>query len=297
VTGISKGTLLFSESFENDSWSSRGWYDGTNSTGTASNGYSGSALRWEGASAATKPTGFSTIRNNLSQAVDEFLIEYYVKYDSGWQGSRQTYHPHLMHILSSDDTSYQGFAASNSNLYFESLSDTSSPYTNYPIIAHQDLVRAVSDTNDLTDITEARSANECDTPYEETGATNGVCYASGDNWYSSNTWKSQGISIPESDWVKITAYIKTNTFTAGVANFDGIMKLWVNDSLAIESNTVLYAAGGYEGATWNKIALAPWIGDGSPVNQTMWLDELEIWTVESGSSSALSTPALFQLGQ
>lgn len=294
VTGLSKGTLLFSESFEDNTWSARGWYDGTNSTGTESGGYSGNGLKWEWASAATNPTGFSTIRSYLSQATDEFLVEYYVKYDSGWQGSGAAYHPHLIHIISSEDTEYQGFSASNSSLYIESTVNTSSPYTNFPVIAHQDLLRAVSDTNDLTGTTETRSANNCDTPYALTGASIGTCYASGDNWYSANNWISQSVSIPNNEWAKITAYVKMNSFTSGVGNFDGIMRLWVNDNLAIDSETVLYAAGAYEGSTWDKIALAPWIGDGSPITQTMWLDELSIWTV---NQSGLPIPASFQLVQ
>lgn len=281
VTGLTKGVQLFSEPFEDDSWATRSWYDGTTSTGSTTGGYSGNALKWEWANSATQPTGFTTIRNNLSQATDEFLVEYYVKYDTGWQGSGQTYHPHLMHILSSDDTAYQGFAASNSNLYFESIANTASPYTNYPVFAHQDLVRAVSAENDLTGVTETRSANNCDTPYALTGATSGTCYDSG-GWYSANTWNPKTVAIPDNAWTKITAHIKMNTFSNGVGNFDGIIKLWVNDSLAIESNNVLYAAGAYEGSTWDKIALAPWIGDGSPIPQSMWLDELNVWAIDPG---------------
>jgi len=293
-----KGTSLFSESFEDDSWTSRSWYDGTTSTGTEAGGYSGNALKWTWASSATQPTGFSAIRNNLSAETDEFLIEYYVKYDTGWQGSGQAYHPHLIHVLSSDDTAYQGFAGSNSNLYFEALADTSSPYTNYPQIAHQDMMR-VNDTEgtppqDLTSVTEARSANQCNTPYAETGATSGSCYSSG-GWYSANTWKSSSVSIPANTWTKITSYIKLNTFTSGTANFDGIMRLWVDEDLAIESESVLYAAGEYEGATWDKIALAPYIGDGAPVSESMWIDELGVWAVNESADTTDPTVTAFDI--
>lgn len=293
ITGLVKDTEIISESFEDNNWTSRDWYDGTSSTGTEGCGYVDNGLKWEWASLATQPTGFSTLRNELDQALDEFLIEYYVKYDTGWQGSGQVYHPHLLHILSSDDTVFQGIARSNSNLYFESLADTSNPYTNYPIMAHQDLIRAVSDTNDLTEVTETRSANHCDTPYALTGATLGTCYHDGVGWYSQNTWKSPSITIPGDEWAKITAYVKMNSFTTGAGNFDGIMRMWVNDDLAIESETVLYAAGTYEGATWDKLALAPWIGDGSPISQSMWLDELSVWTVESGITHASTANGAF----
>lgn len=291
VTGLTKGTQLFSESFENDSWTSRSWYDGTSSTGTESGGYSGNALKWEWASSVTTPTGFSTIRNNLTQATDEFLIEYYVKLDTGWQGSGQTYHPHFLGIMSEDDTDYQQPASSNSHLYFELLSDTSSPYTTYTNTLHQDTQRT-NDSNgtppvDLTSVTETRSANQCNTPYAESGATGGDCYNDGTDYSSWNRWKGD-VSVPVNEWVKITSYIKSNTVTGGVANFDGILKTWVNDSLAVSSETVQFVTGAYDGKKWDKIILFPYIGDGSPISQSMWIDELEVWSIASTPSANIT---------
>ncbi len=284
VTGLTKENLLFSESFENNTWSARGWYDGTNSTGVASGGYAGSALRWEWGSGATRPTGFSVIRKKIP-VTDEFLLEYYVKHETGWRGSSRNYHPHLIHVLSSDDTEYQGLSQSNSGLYFESWASTTFPYRNYPVVAHQDMLRVnISEgsvPNNLVAVTENRSATQCNTPYALSGASSGACYFDGVGYYSANTWLADGAEIPANAWTKITAYIKRNTFTNGVANFDGIMKLWVNDTLALNKTSVLYASGANVGAVWDKLALAPWIGDGSPVTQAMWLDELQLWTINS----------------
>jgi hypothetical protein len=214
-----------------------------------------------------------------------------VKYGSGWIGSGVNYHPHLIYVASSDDDVYGSLSRSNSMIYFESVADLNSPYLNYPHIAHQDMYRAVSSESDLTSQTELRSANNCDTPYSLSGATSGTCYNDGSGWYSSNTWASTSVSIAENEWVKITAYLKSNTYTSGVGNFDGIMKLWVNSQLAIDSTGVLFSAGSYEGSTWDKVILGPWIGDGSPLTQTMWLDELSIWTVSSSSSSTVIEPS------
>ncbi len=298
VTGIPvKDTKIMSESFENNSWTSRGWYDGTNSTGVTSGGHSGNALKWTFRESDTRPAQFSVLRQSFTDT-DEFLLEYYLKFDAGWRGSGKTYHPHFLHIISSEDSNYQGFARSNSNLYFEAVAKQSSPFINYPVIAHQDMYRTNSSAgnvpNNLITTTENRSANHCNTPSSLSGATGGNCYKSGDGWYSANLWNSATVNIPAATWTKITVHIKHNTFTNGVGNFDGIMKLWVEDTLAISSTNVLYAAGAYEGAKWDKVALAPYIGDGSPIVQTMWIDELSLWTVASDNIT-LTIPRNFSV--
>lgn len=289
-----KADLIFSESFENNNWSSRNWYDGTDSTGVQSGGYIGNALRWSWGSSATQPTGFSTIRNSFAQT-DELFIEYYMKFDNGWRGSGLNYHPHMIHIQSTDDDIWQGLSRANNSIYLEAISETSSPYDIVPVIATQDFYR-VNTTygtppNNLTTTTETRSAYHCNTPASLSGAT-GVCYNDGGGWYSANMWSSSEIMIPKDQWVKFGAYFKKNTFGGGVANFDGIMRMWINDELAIDKSTVLYATNYYNATEWDKIILAPWIGDGSPIVQTMWLDEFKIYDnlIVGGDTIAPNSP-------
>lgn len=274
-----KADLIFSESFENNNWSARGWYDGTDSVGVQSGGHVGNALRWNWGDGATQPTGFSTIRNSFTQT-DELFIEYYMKFDNGWRGSGLTYHPHMIHLQSVDDDIWQGLSRANNSIYLEAISEINSPYNIIPIIATQDFYR-VNTTygtppNDLTATTETRSAYHCNTPASLSGAT-GICYNDGGGWYSANMWSSPEIIIPKDQWVKVEAYFKKNTFGGGVANFDGTMQMWINDELAIDKSTVLYATNYYNTTQWDKIILAPWIGDGSPIAQSMWLDEFKIY--------------------
>jgi len=188
--------------------------------------------------------------------------------------------------MSSADGDYAGVSSANSDLYFEVSTDTSSPYSIYPRTGHQDELRVNTSGGtppvDLTSTTETRSANHCNTPYTLSGATAYDCYDHSGNYFSANWWVASSVTIPADTWTKVTAHVKMNTFTDGTGNFDGIMRLWVGDQLAIESTTVLYAAGAYQGTTWNKVVLAPYIGDGSPVTQTMRLDELSIYAVGSG---------------
>jgi len=284
-----KGAALFSESFEDVAWTNRGWWDDGSSGNLVVNsgGYSGNALTWAFAQYADTPTGWATMRNRLSSPASEFLIEYYVYFASGWQGSGEDWHPHMIHVMSSTDGDYAGMSSANSDLYFEVATDTSSPYTIRPRTGHQDELRVNASQgsvpNNLVSTTETRSANHCNTPYNLSGATAYDCYSHSGNYYSANWWIAPSITIPANTWTKITAHVKRNTFTGGVGNFDGLMRVWVGDQLAINSTQVLYSAGAYQSTAWDKIVLAPYIGDGSPINQTMRLDELTISTVSSGT--------------
>lgn len=288
-----KAELIFSESFEDNNWSSRGWYDGTDSTGVHSGGYLGNALRWIWNSDATQPTGFSTIRNSFNQT-DELFIEYYIKFDANWRGSGLNYHPHMIHLLSTDDGVWQGLSRTNNSIYLEAITNTSSPYDIVPTIAAQDYLRTNASfgtpPNNLVAITETRSAYHCNTPAYLSGAS-GTCYNDGGGWYSANSWKAPEIIIPKDQWVKVEAYFKKNTFGGGVANFDGLMQMWINDELAIDKNTVLYAANYYNDTAWDKIILAPWIGDGSPIAQEMWLDEFKIYDSLSSGADVIAPSA------
>ncbi|MBD1399343.1 hypothetical protein [Pelovirga terrestris] len=303
ISGLpTKGDLLLTENFQDNNWSSRGWYDATDSTGVTSGGYSGNALRWDWMAGATKPTGFSTIRRIMAEPVEEFILEYYVKYDSGWRGSGLAYHPHTLHMVSSEDTIYQGGANSNSALYFSQVSGTSAPYAIQPRFGHQDSMRVNTSfgtpRNDLTSTTEDRSANLCNTPLAAAGADYGDCYSMGGGaYYSFSGWRSPSVVVPNDQWVKLTYYVKSNTVANGTANYDGIVKVWVNEALAISNESALLVAGGYGGATWDKFMMAPYIGNGSPVNQTMWLDEMRVWRVAEGSAGVVAPTPLLRLVQ
>lgn len=73
---------------------------------------------------------------------------------------------------------------------------------------------------------------------------------------------------------------------------DGIVRVWVGDTLAIEDTGMIFAANAYATTSWDKVVLAPWIGDGSPKAQAMWIDELKVYdgyTDAGGSITAHGT--------
>jgi chitodextrinase len=285
---------LFQETFENSNFSARGWYDNTTHGTIVSGGQSGNCLQWAWAQGATLPANGASMRMKFTPT-DSLYVSFYVKFQSGWRGSQKTYHPHMILIPSDLDSDYTPLANNYLNTYIEYISDVGSPYVIRPVLAIQDQkrVNTTSGTppNNLTAVTENRSVAYCNTPVPS-GAT-GVCYA--DNpYYSANTWKESTASVPANAWQHVEVYFKMNSISGGKGQSDGIMQQWINGSLVIDRSDVLYRTNQDATKKWAQFVFAPWIGDGSPIAQTMWLDELTVST-SPPFSSTLSPPAGFSV--
>jgi len=279
------GTVLFSESFDNNSFSSRGWYDNAAQGTIASGGQSGNSLQWAWSQGATTPTNGGAMRKKFTPT-DSLFVSFYVKFQSGWRGSQKAYHPHLIMIPSDLDTDYAPLANNYLQTYIEFVSDVGSPYTIRPLLGLQDekRVNTANGTppNNLTAVTENRSVNYCNTPVSS-GAL-GTCYA--DNpYYSANTWKASNASLSTNVWHKVDVYFKMNTISNNKGQSNGIMQQWIDGTLVINRSDVLYRTAQDATKKWAQFVLAPWIGDGSPIAQTMWIDELKVSTSGSGTGT------------
>ncbi len=85
----------------------------------------------------------------------------------------------------------------------------------------------------------------------------------------------------KNSWHFIEVEIRMNS---AVGAADGVVRYWMDGDLLIdESDVVIRANAGEEGMRFNQLLIAPYIGVGSPVEQTMWLDDLTIATARSGS--------------
>jgi hypothetical protein len=59
---------------------------------------------------------------------------------------------------------------------------------------------------------------------------------------------------------------------------DGEIQYWYDGTLLIGHSNVVLRTGQHPDMKFNQLMIAPYIGDGSPVSQTMWVDELTIGT-------------------
>ena len=77
-------------------------------------------------------------------------------------------------------------------------------------------------------------------------------------------------------WHKVEAYFKMNSIDASRAAAEGIMKMWVDEIEVINNTHMVYRTNQHPTMKWKTFVIAPWLGDGSPQAQTMWIDELTV---------------------
>ena len=72
--------------------------------------------------------------------------------------------------------------------------------------------------------------------------------------------------------------MKLNTIVGGKGVNDGIVQYWFDGRLVIDRHDVLLRTGANPTMQFNQLVIAPYIGDGSPVAQSMWIDDLTVAT-------------------
>ncbi|MDH5283479.1 MAG: hypothetical protein OEW80_06305 [Gemmatimonadota bacterium] len=279
-TATPGGTLLFTETFEDASVGSRGWYDNTNPVITTAEHYTGAgALQMAWKAGGTKPVQGGSLRHKITPT-DRVYVRYYVKYSANYVGSGVNYHPHEFHVVTNEDGDYIGPSLTHLTTYIEQI------YQNggIPRLAITDAANIDSTriNVDLTNVTEQRAAAGCN------GNTDGYptnCYRSGE-WYNEKGWKAAqpmftttaGSPGYKNAWHKVEAYFQLNTIAGGKGQTDGIAQYWFDGQLVIDKRNVLFRTGVHPTMQFNQFIIAPWIGVGSPVAQTMWVDDLVLAT-------------------
>lgn len=280
ATNTASAALLFQEDFENANFSSRGWFDNTGVAVTTSEHVTGSTASAEytyNQGSQTAPSGGS-MRMSFNET-EEIYVSYYVKYSANWQGSNQSYHPHEFFLLTNQNDAYSGLSVTHLTAYIEQNEGV-------PILAIQDAqnIDANNVGVDLTNTTENRAVSGCN---GVGGAAIGAddCYGSSPNFRNETVWRASEVYFSDqtgsrykNDWHRVEAYFRMNTVTNGHGNYDGVAQYWYDGQLIINHNNALFRTGQYPTMRFDTLAIAPYIGDGSPITQTMWIDNLVVAT-------------------
>ncbi len=285
VTAVSPppgATILTQEAFEDGAFATRGWYDNTAMTTTTAQHIAGSthALEARFALGATTPTWGGAARH-LFAATESVYLSYWVKYSANWVGSGQAYHPHEFLLLTTENDAYVGPSFTHLTAYVEHS------YQNggIPVLQLQDgqNIDQGRVAQDLTSTTENRSAAGCNGNAD--GYATG-CYDTGGGVYNNEKkWMaSRPYLMPapgpgyKSDWHLVEAYFQLNSIQSGRGVADGIVRYWFDGQLVIDHTNVLLRTGAHTNMKFNQLMIAPYIGSGSPVDQTMWVDDLTVAT-------------------
>jgi Bacterial Ig domain/Purple acid Phosphatase, N-terminal domain len=272
------GTVLFQESFDNSNVASRGWYDNTavllSATEHVAN--STSSIQYTFPQGAMTPTAGSALRRKFTPT-DSVYLGYWVKYSTNWVGSQRPYHPHEFHFLTTRDGDWSGLSFNYLTTYIEQNGGT-------PLLAIQDGSN-VDQTKigvNLTAITENRSVAGCN------GSSDGYpdnCYSNGTAFVNEKKWRAAQQYFTDSagafyknDWHYIEAFIKLNSIAGGKGVNDGVVQYWFDGQLIIDKHDVLLRTAANASMLFNQLIIAPYIGDGSPVSQSMWIDNVTVAT-------------------
>jgi len=275
--------LLFQEDFENTSMSSRGWYDNTSVLLSTTEHIAGSvsSAQYRFLAGASTPTTGGAQRHKFTPS-NSFYLSYYVKYSTNWVGSTKAYHPHEFYTLSNLDGDYDGPSQSFLDVYVEQN------YLNggRPRLAVQDN-KSVNYTygalpHNLVGVTENRSTGGCNGMAETNMFSE--CYNAGTYWYNDKQITGPVVFQPnpgagyKNNWNFVEAYFQLNTIVNGIGQANGVMQYWFNGALIIDRHDILYRTGAHPTLQFSQFMIAPYIGDGSPVDQSMWVDNLRIAT-------------------
>src|SRR3954467_10560247 len=251
--------VLFGETFDDARLTERGWYDGrTIAISREGTRAGGGCIEYRWKSGTTTPERSSGLRR-LFEPTDTVYLRFYIKLSPGWGWTGRSYHPHLMHVLTTENDRYHGPAASHLTLYIE-------PQEGRLRLAAQDIQNR-------------------DKPH---GLTQGPLRGG----YNGTFFDSKDVLFKDDAWHRVEALFTLNSLDGEKARADGVVRAWFDGKLVVDRTDVVFRSADFPNMKFNQLLLAPYFGPGLlPHEQTLWIDELAAGTGRLGEDgSAASAP-------
>jgi hypothetical protein len=279
------GVVLFEESFDDANFMARDWYDGPSGTISTAETAPGSASSFECLfqSGATSCAAGKPARHKFADSESVYL-GFWLKFASNWVGSGVAYHPHMLHFLTNLDSDFVGPSSTHLTTYTEvvngrallALQDSTNVDTNCILLNNDTFVGCNGDFDSYV-FTEDRSVCACN---GLVGFLDGRdCFDAGSSWYSARLWTADN-AFTDDAWHFVEVYFEMNTIDNGVGIADGKIR-WVQDGQTlITSDEILMRTGANPTMAFNQFAMLPYIGVGSPIAQSFWIDDLVVATAK-----------------
>ena len=239
-------SIFFSESFEDPRLLDHGWYDGNRFAISDSRPFAGEGcIEYTWKAGGTTPASSSGIRR-LFEPTDTVALRCYIRLSKDWGWSGRSYHPHLMHFMTTENGKFHGPAGSHLTVYVE-------PQNGRLRLAAQDI-------------------QNNDQPH---GLTQGPLRGG----YNGAFYDSQDVLFDDDDWHCVEALFQLNSLdlNADKPNADGIVRGWFDGKLVIDRTNVVLRSTDFPKMKFNQFLLTPYFGPGLlPHEQTLWIDELAV---------------------
>src|SRR5579863_6561237 len=272
-----EAATLFQESFADSNFAARGWYDNTSTPTTTSQQIPGS-------------TASAQYHWALGATV---YVSYWVKYSANYVGSGVSYHPHEFMILTTIDPDYSSLAFTHTTAYIEQNVKTGGGVPRIALTDGANIIQNKININ-LVGVTENRAANGCN---GNTDAHPGSCYNDGTEYNNSRVFDASQAyftgtpgAFYKNDWHFVEAYYQLNSILNGVGQPDGLMQYWFDGTLVINVTNLAIRTGEYPTMQFDQFVMAPYIGVGSPADQSFWVDDLTVATSRPTPGSVAPSP-------
>jgi hypothetical protein len=279
--GPYRGARLLLETFEDEEYDARGWYDGAG-------GAAGPPAPATGGTRSFQCTFSGGAQECLEgdpgrhafAAAESIYVSYWVRYEPGSSASRAVW------LFTTADDQYVAGAESRLGPTFGTLPGGAADVT------FQDGVSVDESCVELRDGTTLGCGGAAveDHPFSEmrsvcgcNGRSNPVdewdCSDSGGgSYWSSCTWTALGPTIVDGSFHFVEVFLRMSSVVAGSGRSDGSIRAWVDGELRIDRDDVLMRTGAFPGLAFDQIMLRPFRPqDLSPTEtETVWIDDLEV---------------------
>ena len=223
--------VLFGETFDDARLTERGWYDGrTFAISREGTRAGGGCIEYRWKPGTTTPERSSGLRR-LFEPTDTVYLRFYIKLSPGWGWTGRSYHPHLMHFLTTENDKYHGPAASHLTVYIE-------PQEGKLRLAAQDIQNQ-------------------DMPH---GLTQGPLRGG----YNGTFYDSKDVLFTDDEWHCVEAMFQLNSLDPDRdrPNADGIVRGWFDGKLVVDRTDVVLRSTDFPNMKFNQFLLAPYFGPG-----------------------------------
>jgi hypothetical protein len=245
--------LLCSEGFNDALLTQRGWYDGQRFKISAQDPRAGGGcIEYHWKQRGTTPDSSQGLRR-LFEPSETVYLRCYIRLSKGWGWTGRSYHPHLMHFMTTENGKFHGPASSHLTVYIE-------PQEGKLRLAAQDIQNK-------------------DAPH---GLTQGPLQGG----YNGKFYDSRDVLFRDDQWHCVEAMFRLNSLDlkADEPNTDGIVRGWFDGKLVIDRTDIVLRSTDFPQMKFNQFLLTPYFGPGLlPHEQTLWIDELAVGTRRLGS--------------